>query len=129
MNIKILLSFLVGFILAFIFIKNSSCNCVKVKDDVVSKLGRQAARWTTAAAQDKNLMIQVLHANYGMAFLLAIQEIATGKEFYRATGLDLMRFENEILFLQDKVTRKLNRQCKGFGPKKTYLTGIGGEGD
>ena len=125
---RTLLSFLIGFIIAFIFIKNSSCKCSSLKDEIIAKLGRQAARWTTAAAQDKNLMIKVLHANYGMAFLNAIKEISTSEEFKRATGLDIMRFENEILYIQDNVTRSLNRKCKGFGPKQTYLTGIGGEG-
>ena len=61
-----ILVFLIGFLVAFIFIKNSSCKCSGVKDEIIAKLGRQAARWTTAAAQDKNLMIRVLHANYGM---------------------------------------------------------------
>ena len=34
----------------------------------IQKLIRQASRWSTAAAQDDNTMIALLHANYGGSF-------------------------------------------------------------
>jgi len=92
-------------------------------------LGRQAARWSTAARQDKNSMIAVLHANYGVGYLLAIQDIATPAEFKEATGIDFQRFKSEILKTQDAATRKMARLCPRYAPKKTYLTKIGGEGN
>jgi len=91
-------------------------------------LTRQAARWSTAAKQDENAMIAVLHANYGAAYLLAIKDIATAAQIKAATGIELSRFEEQILAAQDAATRKMAGLCPKYAPDPTYLTKIGGEG-
>ena len=97
-------------------------------DKMLRILTRQAARWTTAAKQDKNAMIAVLHANYGVAYLLAIKDIATATQIRAATGIDPARFEEEILAAQDVATRKMAKLCPKYAPDPGYLTKIGGEG-
>ena len=103
--------------------------CQEMQDNFIRILTRQSARWITAARQDKNMMIKVLHANYGLGYFWAIKDIANGEDFKRATGLDLLKFENEIVQTQDEVTIEMSRLCKNWGPKKSYITKIAGEGD
>ena len=50
----------------------------------IQKLTRQAARWSTAAAQDDSPLIAVLHANYGAGYLWALKDIATAKQIKNA---------------------------------------------
>src|SRR5207237_6958 len=45
-----------------------------VLKEKVQILTRQAARWSTAASQDNNPLIAVLHANYGAGYLWAIHD-------------------------------------------------------
>lgn len=99
----------------------------KPLDDAVRTLTRQAARWTTAALQDENPMIAVLHANYGAGYLWAITDIVTSSEFEKMTGLDYIKFRDEITKAQDWATQKAVGECPSFGPPRTYLTEIGGE--
>ena len=94
---------------------------------VIKKLVRQAARWTTAAKQDKNSLIAILHANYGTGYLWALKDIATTTQIKAATGIDMLKFENEILTIQDKATLDMAKLCPNFAPEKSYLTLIGGE--
>ena len=41
---------------------------------------RQTSRWAVASEQDKSPMISVLHANYAVGYLQALQDIASEKE-------------------------------------------------
>ena len=96
-------------------------------DDIIRILIRQASRWTTAARQDTNMLITVLHANYGAGYLWALKDIANSDQIKKATGVDILKFEAEVVKTQDEVTRRLSKLCKGFAPKKSYLTQFGGE--
>ena len=99
----------------------------KKMDEIIRILIRQASRWTTAARQDTNMLITVLHANYGVGYLLALKDIANSVQIKKATGVDILKFEAEVVKTQDLVTRRLSKLCKGFAPKKSYLTQFGGE--
>ena len=91
-------------------------------------LVRQASRWSVAAQQDESTMIAVLHANYGTGYLWALKDIATESEIKRATGIDIKKFESEIVRIQDKATIDMIRACPSFGPDPSYLTSLAGEG-
>ena len=99
----------------------------KKMDEIIRILIRQASRWTTAARQDTNMLITVLHANYGAGYLWALKDIANSDQIKKATGVDILKFEAEVVKTQDEVTRRLSKLCKGFAPKKSYLTQFGGE--
>ena len=103
-----------------------------IADDAASvaikTLVRQAARWSTAARQDENSMIAVLHANYGAGYLWALKDIATESEIEKVAGINLKDFENEIVETQDLMTKKMAALCPKYAPKRTYLTRLGGEG-
>lgn len=97
------------------------------KKTTIQKLVRQAARWTTAAKQDNNAMIRVLHANYGAGFLWALQSIATDSEIANTTGINVKEFEKEIVAEQDTATRRAAGLCPGFAPSKSFLSAVAGE--
>lgn len=96
-------------------------------DDPLPILVRQAARWATAAKQDMNPMIAVLHANYGAGYLWALQDIATHGEIERAAGIKWKEFRKAILDAQDAAAQKLAKTCPGYAPKDDYLTRIAKE--
>ena len=99
----------------------------KLQDESIKTLVRQASRWAVAAEQDKNIMISVLHANYGAGYLWAIKDIATSDQVYEATGIDLVKFESEIIKIQDEMNKRMFRECPSYGPPRSYLTQLSGE--
>jgi hypothetical protein len=94
----------------------------------IQTLVRQAARWSTAAKQDDSSMIAVLHANYGAGYLWAVKDIASDDQIAKAAGIDIRKFENEIIKIQDQATVRMSQLCSEYGPEPSYLTTLGGEG-
>jgi hypothetical protein len=94
---------------------------------IINKLVRQSARWATAAKQDKNSMIAVLHANYGAGYLWALKDIAKTEDIEEATGIDILKFEAEIVNTQDTATKYMAKLCPEYAPEPSYLTKIAGE--
>lgn len=97
------------------------------KKETIKTLVRQASRWSIAAKQDNNPMISVLHANYGAGYLWALRDIATDDEIYNASGIDILKFRDEITRIQDDSTRNLAKVCPNYAPSDAYLTKIAGE--
>lgn len=93
---------------------------------IINILIRQAARWSTAANQDDNSIIAILHANYGASYLWAVKSIASDSQIVNATGINLQQFEKEIVTIQDNSTQKLVKHCPSIAPT-SYLATIGGE--
>lgn len=123
----LILGVFIGIVLILLFQnirKSVSCDPLH---KIIKTLLRQAARWSTAAAQDDNSMIAVLHANYGAGYLWALKDIATDDQITRATGIDVIKFRDEIIKVQDYATMKMAKLCPKYAPDKTYLTNIGGE--
>ena len=119
--------YILGIVLIYIFFLIKPVNTPLELNEIIKILTRQAARWTTAAQQDNNLLIAVLHANYGAGYLWALKDIATDQQIYNATGIDIQTFTKMIVSTQDKTTQNLAKTCPKYPPPKTYLTSIGGE--
>ena len=99
----------------------------KNMDEEIKTLVRQAARWSSAAKQDENPMIAVLHSNYGAGFLWALKDIATQEQIEKATGIELLKFEKEITSVQDSAIKKMVLACPDFQPDKSFLSALAGE--
>ena len=76
------------------------------RQDVIRRLVRQAARWSTAAKQDESPLISVLHANYGVGYLMALSEFASPDEIEFAAGINYFEFDAAIKQAQDDANRK-----------------------
>ena len=128
--IKLIFGIILGMILMYIFIKNNKKknNNEDQIEFAAKKLVRQAARWSTAAKQDKNSMIAVLHANYGAGYLWALKDIINTNTIEKKTGIDMMKFEDEIVKIQDNATKTMAKLCPEYAPEPSVLTKIAGEG-
>ena len=98
--------------------------------DPVNILIRQASRWSVASQQDESPMIALLHANYAVGFLWALQDIATERDIERVLGRGkLSTFRKKIVTIQDKATQAVSSACPRFmGPEvDEYLTKLAGD--
>lgn len=86
----------------------------KFHNKIINKLVRQTARWATAASQDDNPVIAILHANYSAGYLWALKDIATNNEIENTAKIDMNKFEENIVNTQDKANKKLIRLCPDF---------------
>tara|TARA_B110000261_G_C13002623_1_gene324885 strand:- start:179 stop:502 length:324 start_codon:yes stop_codon:yes gene_type:complete len=94
----------------------------------IEKLVRQSARYAVAAQQDASPVIAILHANYAVAYLNALKDIATDSQIHNATGIDVKKFKDHVTNVQDMVTKKTSEKCPEFiGEVDIYLSQIGGE--
>lgn len=100
----------------------------KIIDEKIKILVRQAARWSTAADQDRSALIKLLHANYGTGYLWALKDIANSDTIQQVANINMAHFEKEILMTQDRATKYVIQLCPEFAPPLTYLSKIGGEG-
>ena len=127
---KLIYGIILGMIIMYIITNNNKKknNTEKQIEFAAQKLVRQAARWSTAAKQDKNSMIAVLHANYGAGYLWALKEIIKVDIIEKKTGIDMMKFENEIIKIQDEATKNMAKLCPKYAPEPSVLTKIAGEG-
>ena len=79
---------------------------LRARPRTIKMLIRQAARWTTAAQQDQNELIAMLHANYGMAYMTAARQIASDMEIASVAGVDANAMEKIIADTQDWALRR-----------------------
>jgi len=103
-------------------------NKTRGMNKAIEKLVRQSARFATAAQQDKSPVIAVLHANYAAGYLYALKDIATESQIHNATGIDVKKFKEHVLNVQDMITKKTVERFPDFaGEVDIYLAEIGGE--
>ena len=121
---------IIGIIIMYFLIEIRNNNMMgnsNILDISIKKLIRQAARWSTAAKQDNNSLIAVLHANYGAGYLWALKDIASSEQIKIATNIDISKFEKEITDVQDNATKKMAMLCPKYAPKSSYLSSLGKE--
>ena len=130
---NIVIGILIGFVSMYIvnqiltkcWISNDT---KKFHNEIINKLVRQTARWATAASQDDNPVIEVLHANYAAGYLWALKDIATNNEIENASKIDMNKFQKNVVGTQDKANKKLVKLCPNFiKTDNIYLAKIGGE--
>ncbi len=122
----IIITFVFIFLVIYLFKIKKEISCDKTS--IIKTLLRQSARWSTAAEQDENPMIAILHANYGAGYLWALKDIATDNEIEETGKINILQFRDEIVKVQDEATLKMVKTCPNFAPKKSYLTEIAKEG-
>jgi len=63
-------------------------------------------------------MIAVLHANYGVGYMMSLQSIASDDELERMLGVsDLRGIFKEVERAQHTATIKMATTCPGIAPK------------
>lgn len=85
-------------------------------DAVIRELGRQAVRWRIAALQDAEPAVAVLHANYAVAYALALRQVAEDDEIQRVTGKTGKKLQDEAAMAQDRAAKMLAARCPSVVP-------------
>ena len=90
---------------------------------------RQSARYAHAARQDKDILIALLHANYGSGYLFAAKDIFPEKELIALfpSYNKYKEFTREIISIQDEVNRRAVKECPSIVKNKDIVTLMGGE--
>lgn len=110
-------------VIMFLIMQNRS----KSFNDSIKRLLRQSAQYATTAQQDGSPVLATLHSNYAVAYLYALTDIATDAQIHRLTGIDVSKFRQHIMNVQDMVTRKTIEKVPDFaGDVDMYLAQIGG---
>lgn len=97
------------------------------KSVYLTTLLRQSARYAIAAQQDESPLIAVLHINYAAAYFYAAKDIATDREIFNATGVDVQDYKQHLSKIQDSVSRQAYGACPEFvGEVDLYMGKIAG---
>jgi hypothetical protein len=107
MNIIIFVSLI---ILYYIFNYCVNNNDNKYKN--IRTLIRQTARWAIASEQDESPMVAVLHANYAVGYLQALQDIYTENDINKF--IDLQDFKYKLYKIQDDAVKKVVNICPEY---------------
>ena len=119
---------IISILLIFALFLGSRSTIKNDKKSIIDKMIRQSARYATAAEQDESPVVAVLHANYSAAYFYALTEIASHDEIHAATGIDVKKFREHMIRVQDDPTRKIIDACPEFrGDTDIFLARIGGE--
>lgn len=89
--------------------------------NTIKTLVKQTGRWITAARQDKEPMIAVLHANYAAGYWYAVRDIATDTDIAAATGIDVLKFQAAVQQTQEQATQAAFTRCPAFEPPNGLL--------
>ena len=54
----------------------------------------------------------------------ALKDIATDQEIESATGINILKFRDEVIKIQDLITRQLANLCPQFVPENNYVTQV-----
>lgn len=118
--------FIIGIVgvLCFMYMQNTS----RDMKHAIEKLVKQSARYATIAQQDTSPMTALLHANYAASYLYALKDIATENQIHNATGIDVKKFKEHIVNVQDMVSKKTSKTYPEImGQVDIYLSEIGGD--
>lgn len=110
--------------IAILYVIIKSYNNKYTFEKIIKILIRQCARWAIASEQDKTPLVKLLHANYSTGYLWSLKDIASDDEITKTTRIDMKKFTQNILKIQDKSTLYAVKKCPVFGPKETYLLSI-----
>ena len=89
----------------------------------IEKMVKQAAQYAITAQQDVSPVMSVRHANYAVAHLYALGNIATDTQIHNATGIDVKKFREHITNVQDMTTKKTVDKFPDFaGQVDMYLS-------
>jgi hypothetical protein len=92
---------------------------------IAPRIFHQMARWSTAASQDKNPVIAVLHANYGVGYMLVLRDLTSDEDLQRILAIENIRkVFDEVQQIQNTVTLNLANHCKNIVPD-TFLARYG----
>lgn len=92
----------------------------------IKTLMRQAARYSSAAKQDENPLIALLHANYGAGYLWATIDVASVEDI-KSIYPEFIKIRKDILDTQDNITKNIVRMYPNLNTQNDLLATLAGE--
>jgi hypothetical protein len=112
---------IVAILILFMMMQNRS----RGTKSSIEKMVKQAAQYAITAQQDVSPVMSVRHANYAVAHLYALGNIATDTQIHNATGIDVKKFREHITNVQEMTTKKTVDKFPDFaGQVDMYLSEI-----
>lgn len=109
---------------ALVYRKNNTTRTSR--SAIIQSLYSQTARWATASLQDNSPLISVLHANYAVGYVQALQQAFSEKEIFDVVGKDVRRLSKHCVEIQRKATINLAKLCPNV-IDRTELSILAGE--
>jgi len=75
--------------------------------NTIIKLSKQVLNYFELAKHDKNPLTSMLRANYSIAYLWAMEDIASQKNIENIIAIDFTNFKNHITSFKDNANKKL----------------------
>uniref|UniRef100_A0A6C0JWE8 Uncharacterized protein n=1 Tax=viral metagenome TaxID=1070528 RepID=A0A6C0JWE8_9ZZZZ len=117
--------FQIVIVLVLILLISKSMN--RTGPSVIEKLVKKTAKYATMAQQDDSPMLAIMHANYSMAYLEALLDMASYRDINRVTNIDVKLFVEHIVSVQRTVTKKVVQKIPALqGEIDLYLSAIAG---
>ena len=88
----------------------------RVTRDAVQKLVKECSTWAIMSQQDKSPLLALIHANYAVSHIYALQQIATPEFIYEATSVHIDKLESEVTNLQKLCSDNLIREHPEISP-------------
>jgi hypothetical protein len=83
----------------------------------VSRILKEAARWSAVSDQDSNALLQLVHATYAVAYVNAARALAQDEELERAAKLKVDELHAQVTGQQQAVIQKLGAKYSGLLPE------------
>lgn len=87
----------------------------KVSRDL-SKVVKEAARWSAVSDQDANDLLKLVHATYAVAYVNAARSLAQDEELERAAKVKVDELHSQVTTQQQAVIQKLGAKYPGMLP-------------
>jgi len=87
----------------------------KVSRDL-SKVVKEAARWSAVSDQDANDLLKLVHATYAVAYVNAARSLAQDEELERAANVKVDELHSQVTAQQQGVIQKLGAKYPGMLP-------------
>lgn len=93
----------------------------------IEKLVKKTAKYATMAQQSEAPVVALMHANYSVAYLEFLLEIASHRQINRVANIDVKLFIEHVLKVQEQVTKKVIQKVPALqGEIDLYLSSIAG---
>ena len=83
---------------------------------MVKEAVRNSAHWSTAADQDSNPLLGVMHANFAHAYLNIARTLTSDAEVEEAAQVRLDEFSRSVAQTQRNAVQRLLAQCPSVRP-------------
>lgn len=88
----------------------------------VQKMVRQASKWHTMANQDSNLLITLIHLNYGLSYAKIAVQLTSPEDIEKISGIDIETLIHQLEKKQNSVIDQIGAETPEMKVNAEYAT-------